>query len=220
LHARGGAVLNAILLSVDDDGILVDRFCGDWGSNSIPALDGVLYFQWRQVDSVVLHAPTAVTPFLLALIKGFLWMIPSVLVGGAVGVEVCGQGRDDRDCVSSVATVAGSIGFLVGTIFNWPDTDQNVDRAYHPFNHDERAKLRVLCLSRRTSRGVTGETQTVRITIVPLRDHSVRYGPRDGSLEIAGQFTYECISSIPSLEFSLKPWNTMIVPVETGYKHP
>ena len=146
LYARGGAVLPVILLHAREDGLLVDRFCGDWDSSSIPALDGVLHIEWHQVDSIIIPTKIGATPYLLALIKGFLWSVPATFIGGVIGEKVCGTGRDDVDCVAATAVTIGAAGFIAGAIYNWPDAEQSADKVCHPSDHDDREMLRGLCV--------------------------------------------------------------------------
>jgi hypothetical protein len=146
LHARGGAVVHVAPLHVDEEGIFVDRFCGDWSSNSIPVLDGVLYLEWHQVDSVIIPAEIETAPYILALIKGFLWSVPATLVGGFIGEKVCGTGKEARDCIMATGVTIGAAGFIAGAIYNWPDAEEYTDKICRPSNHCDREMLRKLCV--------------------------------------------------------------------------
>lgn len=146
LHARGGAVLQVVLLHAGQEGLLVDRFCGDWDSSSIPALDGVLNFQWYQVDSVIIPRETDVGPYALALIKGFLWSVPATFIGGIIGEMVCGTGRENRDCLMTTGYTIGAAGFIAGSIYNWPDAEDSAKTVFHPSNDHDREMLRKICV--------------------------------------------------------------------------
>ncbi|MFZ1730126.1 MAG: hypothetical protein WBQ23_14055 [Bacteroidota bacterium] len=146
LHARGGAVLQVVPLHAGEEGLLVDRYYGDWRPNSNDDLGGVLYLQWSQVDSIIIPAKIEAAQYVLALITGFLWSVPATIVGGLIGEKVCGTGREDMDCVVTTAVSIGAAGFIAGAIYNWPDAEKYADKICHPSNQNDREMLRKLCV--------------------------------------------------------------------------
>ncbi len=146
LHARGGAVVEAVPLHAGEQGVLVDRYYGDWNSDSHYGRSGVLYLQWSQLDSVVIPAKREATPYFLALIKGFLWSIPASLVGGLIGEKVCGTDRGSGDCIMAMGVTVGAAGFIAGAIYNWPEAEEHADTVCHPSESQDREMLRKLCV--------------------------------------------------------------------------
>ena len=146
LHARGGAVLQVVPLHAGDEGLLVDRYYGDYRPNSVYDLGGVLYLRWSQVDSVIIPTEIEAAPYILALIKGFLWSVPAAFVGGFIGEKVCGTGKEASDCIMATGVTLGVAGFIAGAIYNWPDAEQSSDKICHPSNHIDREMLRKLCV--------------------------------------------------------------------------
>ena len=130
--------VNVTLLWMDENGLLVDVNSGDWTGSELPPLDGVTYYGWYQLDSIIVSS-SASTSEESTSIWGMVGFFLGMLGGGALGYSV--NSENGYTIVLGALLGAAFLGFI-GADLSQPS---ELDGMYDPTQKSTRETLRRLC---------------------------------------------------------------------------
>lgn len=130
--------VNVTLLWMDEDGLLADVKRGDWTGSEIPALDGVTYYGWYQLDSIVVSS-SAATSEESTSIWGMVGFFLGMLGGGALGYSV--NSENGYTIVLGAVLGAALLGFIGADL----SRSSELDGTYYPTRKATHETLRRIC---------------------------------------------------------------------------